>query len=331
MQIVKAEMLWTRKCPLKCGYCAMPDGRKNSQPIEYWRKTANALANLGCGFAAFYGAEPLFDDIDKLGACIQAFEQKGIKTTVITSGCVSGFDEKVETIYNYGLRSLSMSYDIVAIGKSSAHKSSLAISNLTKFLKRENVRDAAAIATLTRKNFRNLPQSIEELSKLGIWTFFDMIHNDRRQPGSKVKDTPETRELMFQEEDLLDLKKVLIEVSKMKAFGYLCHTSDLFLDLICREDFYNLKNYSWNCAMRRSFPAWVTIDCDGSVYPCDDFHVSHARFEACDIDKQFGDFEEFYRQEVLQKCPGCIWNTHYDAHMIKEGKLKFSSYVHKEE
>lgn len=335
MQIVKAEMLWTRRCPLHCEYCAMADGRSNSQPIEFWTQTAKALANLGCGFAAFYGAEPLVEDIDKLGSTIRIFEQNGIKTTVITSGCVPDFQEKLDVLYRYGLRSLSMSYDIVPLGLSSRAKSSKAIQNLVEWLKRDNVRDAAAIATLTRTNFRDLPDSIVELDKLGIWTFFDMIHNDRGQEGCKVRDTFSTRDLLFREEDMIDLKYVLMEVSKLKMKGYRCHSSNQFLDLICRKNFHHLKTYDWNCARHTSFPAWLTIDCDGRVYPCDDFQphgeAENEKWWANTIDANFDSFSRWMKTRCLKDCPGCLWNTHYDAHMIKEGQIPFCNYVHTKE
>lgn len=331
MEVVKAEMLWTRQCPLRCEYCAMVDGRSNSQPVDFWKQTARALANLGCGFAAFYGAEPLVEDIDKLGLTIQEFERLGIKTTVITSGCVQNFDEKLDTLYNYGLRSLSMSYDIVPLGQSSKAKSAKAIDALKQWLTRKDIRDAAAIATLTRTNFRELPNSIVKLSDMGIWTFFDMIHTDRGQVGCKVKDTPATRDLLFRDEDMLDLKQVLIEVSKLKTKGYKCHSSNKFLDLVCRSNFTHLRNYDWNCGHHSSFPAWLTIDCDGRVYPCDDFQPRKGLAWYSDhIDANFKTFAEYMKEQCIQNCPGCLWNTHYDAHMIKEGQLPFSGYVHSE-
>ena len=66
MQIVKAEILWTRKCPLSCPYCSMANGRSNDLSIDQWKKGFDNLKQLGCGFAAFYGAEPLAD-FNKLG------------------------------------------------------------------------------------------------------------------------------------------------------------------------------------------------------------------------------------------------------------------------
>lgn len=335
MQIVKAEMLWTRQCPLRCEYCAMVDGRRNSQPIEFWMRTARQIAKLGCGFAAFYGAEPLVDDLEKLGVTISAFELSGIKTTVITSGCVPDFKQKLDFLYKHNLRSLSMSYDIVPIGASSKAKSSKAIDALQEWLTRDNIRDAAAIATLTRTNFRALPESIEKLSKMGIWTFFDMIHKNRGQEGCKVRDNIQTEDLMFQPEDMLDLKQVLIEVSKMKTKGLLCHSSNQFLDLITRENFKHLRTYDWNCARHHSFPAWLTIDCDGRVYPCDDFQPhgvgQNEIFWGDEIADNFEDFSSFMRDRTLRQCPGCLWNTHYDAHMIKEGQIPFCDYVHTKE
>jgi MoaA/NifB/PqqE/SkfB family radical SAM enzyme len=126
MNIVKAEILWSRTCPLSCSYCAMPDGRKNSPTIEQWCEGFRQLKKLGCSFAAFYGAEPLHD-FDKLPEVIQFAEDIGIHTTVITSGVSTDARSKLKTLYEHGLRSLTTSYDEVYLDSSSKVKTNFAV------------------------------------------------------------------------------------------------------------------------------------------------------------------------------------------------------------
>lgn len=320
--IVKAEILWTRVCPLKCSYCSMPTGNTNSRDLDFWKRTADNLCRLGCRFAAFYGAEPLFDEdnIQKLADVLQYFSQVGIDTTIITSGIVPRLRDKLLLLHEHGLRSLTMSYDIQALDASSRAKSALAIDTLLWF-KSLGVRDVATVTTLTRTNFRLLPEHIRHMSAMGIWTFFDFIHNDRKQPGSKCRFSSTTAELLFRPEDYEALSGVLNEVESLKSAGYLCNTSRQFIHLMESSDFSHLRGYDWHCAKSDAFPAWVSIDCDGSVYPCDDFHTCDRTFYSDSIAEDFSAFRDYYRQVALDKCPGCLWNTHIDANFIKEGVL----------
>ena len=43
-----------------------------------------------------------------------------------------------------------------------------------------------------------------------------------------------------------------------------------------------------------------------------------------------GEWEAFKSnaKEIVGGCPGCAWNTHIDSHLVKEGKLDISNYIH---
>lgn len=321
-KITKAEMLWTRTCPLNCSYCNMVTGETNSKPLQYWKNTAEQLKKLNCRFAAFYGAEPLSDkeDLEKLAYTIEYFQQCGIDTTVITSGVVSSFRDKLKFLHEHGLRSLTMSYDILPLDRSSERKSAQAIADLLWF-RSLGVRDVAAVTTLTKWNYHLLPESIATLSHLGIWTFFDLIHDDRGQEGSKCRHTDITEKLLFNDYHYKALGDVLKKVAQMKKAGFLCNTSLPFIDLLEENDFQHIKRYDWNCARCAEFPGWVSIDCDGNVYPCDDFHCKDVYFMSDRIYDEFDVFADTYKSLVIEKCPGCLWNTHIDANAIKGGIL----------
>jgi len=329
MEIVKAEILWTRICPLRCSYCGMVTGKSNSLSCESWLKGIDNLKKIGCGFIAFYGAEPLYD-FEKLPEVVGYTESLGIHTTVITSGMVPNFWNKVEQLYLSGAKSLSMSFDIEGIDKSSSLKNDLAVPALTQFLQLGRVRDVAAITTLTRNNYKLFIDSVKKMSQKKIWSFFDLIHQDRGQPGSKCKNYPEMQELLFRNEDIVQFISFLNELYELKEQGELCHTSRLFIDLL-RDNPNLLTDYSWNCANYKEFPSWVTVDCDGFVYPCDDFQPdlgSGKKICVTELYNRWQEFQDIWKPIVKENCPGCLWGTHIDAHYIKAGKLPFDSYVH---
>lgn len=323
MNIVKAELLWSRKCPLKCSYCAMVNHKDNTPSLDQWRAGIDNLKRLDCKFIAIYGAEPL-EEFEKLPQVIDYAESSGIHTTLITSGFTKDLNKKLKLLYDFGLRSITTSYDMIPLDHSSGLKSSKALEIIDTFRSFGKVRDVAIVATLTKQNFRELPQVIRKMSDENIWTFFDLIHADRGQAGSKVRNT--NLDLMFSDDDFKELANVLDEVIYMKNRGYLCHASEIFLNKLIDE---HNEVYNWNCAMERSFPAWVTIDCDGTVYPCDDFQPNTVlNIKMWDLYDMWNDFCASWRSVVLVECPGCCWNTHIDGIAIKQGLIPLSDYIH---
>ena len=258
------------------------------------------------------------------------FEDAGIKTTVITSGCVPNFKGKLKRLVDYGLKSLSMSYDMEPLGSSSKLKTANALQSLMRFKQIcPDYRDVAAIATLTRTNFKMVPDTIKMLTDKGIWFLFDMIHWDRGQPGSKCKNTKELLSLLFSISDRRELVKVLNDVVRLKQDGYLVHVSESFVNELSNETSL-LGQYKWNCACEDNFPAFVTVDTDGTVRPCDDFHIreEEADIKIWDLYNKWETFIETQQDFVQSYCPGCCWNTHFDAHRIKEGTIDFKDYTH---
>lgn len=333
MDIVKAEFLWSRKCNLSCGYCAMADGRPNTPSMEQWDKGLEALQNLGCSFIAVYGAEP-FLEFEKLSALIKLLDMRGMSNTVITAGAgmrQDDFSSHLNTLIANGLKSLSMSYDIIPPNQSSKIKSRVGLEHLRRFKFVEDHDNAAAIATITRANYKEIPETIMKLTDDGIWFLFDFIHPYRGQPGSKCKSCPGINYLLFTQDDFKKLVNILEVVERMKDHGYLCHSSKVFLDMLI-EDPTRLLRYDWNCADEDNFPAWITVDCDGRVYPCDDFQmrITSPNIYVWEIDKRWKEFCNYWKPTVKQFCTGCLWNTHIDAHAIKRGVLPISDYVHKE-
>lgn len=322
-KIVKAEILFSRQCPLACPYCAMKTETVNSRSVDEWKQGIAQLKNLGCEFIAFYGAEPLVE-FEKLKRVISACEENfRIDTTIITSGAVPNFEGKLVELYRWGARSLSMSYDPLPMDNSTAHKSLLALQTLSKWKEWPGTRDAAAITTLNAKNFREFPDMVRRMDSHGIWSFFDFIHTDRGQAGTKCANVPS--ELMFSSGDFPDLLLMLEEVIQLKERGYKCHTSRHFIEIVS-EMIHAGDLYNWTCS--KQDPSWITIDCDGKVYPCDDYSGKDMDFDMTTISEQWEDFSDQTNLSVIQQDCRCCWNTHIDSHGIASGKVNIEEYVH---
>jgi len=324
MKLVKCELLWSRTCPLKCSYCAMATGECNTPTLTQWKKGMVDLRELGCKLVAIYGAEPLAD-FDKLPEVIQFAEGLGMHTTVITSGVTTDLDMKLQILHEHGLRSITTSYDAVCDDRSSQAKSKKALEVIKSFRRFKPIRDCAVVMTLTKQNYKMLPSVIEEMSEDNIWTFFDIIHPDRHQPGSKVKGNDPN--LLFSAKDAKDLCEVLKKVYFMKEEGYLCHASKPFINRL-KSDATDNTLFTWNCA-NDLFPSFVTVDCDGSMRPCDDFYIKGlSDIKLWDLSAHFELFTEIWKKQVSDMCPGCLWNTHVDSHLIKSGQLSIRNYIH---
>lgn len=324
MELVKAEILWTRECALRCHYCAMVTGQTNTQSIEFWKQGLDNLKALGCSFIAIYGAEPL-SDFDKLPEFVGYAHSIGMDMTVISAGVEPDTFTKLRILYEHGLRSLTTSYDIVALDGSSKIKSNNALPMLEYFRSLGPVDNVAVCATLTKKNYKHLYENMVEMTRRNIWSFFDIIHADRGQPGSKCKGNDP--ELMFSKEDLPEVVEVLTKIRDNKD-KLMIHASDGFFNLIIRKPEL-LLNYDWMCTESHKFPSWVTVDYDGQVYPCDDFQPKGIGYPITELKEKWDEISDVWRASVNAICPGCVWNTHIDANYIKEGKAKLSDYVHK--
>ena len=268
------------------------------------------------------------DDFNLLPEFINYLKENKVYNTIITSGISVDFDKKLKLLVDAGLESMSTSYDVDGNDKYSKAKGNKAFETLKKFktMGGNQVKDLAVIMTITKLNYKRIPEVVKENSKKGIWTLFDMIHKDRNQAGSKTNIVDFN--LLFAEEDLEPLKEILKQLLKLKQQNYLLHTSESFLNYLIQhiDIVYKLN---WNCGFQSDFPAWLTINYDLEVFPCDDFQPDvKNKIYADNLYDNWYQFKRIWKSLVIKDCPGCCWNTHIDAHLIKQDKVSFSDYVH---
>ena len=318
--LTKAEILWTRKCPLNCSFCAMKQPIPRA-PTYKMIEGLHRLKNLDCRFIAIYGASPLHD-FEGLPKYIKTAEDLGILTTIITDGIVSNSKEKIEKLYHHGLRSLTVSYDFVAYDNDSKTKTEKALPLVHWFNSLPNIRDVEIVATVTSQNYKDILQNLKKVIDKKIWFSFDFIHPDRKQSGTKCRG--DALNLLMKPNGV---KAFCKGIQSYKSQGFKIHPSNPLLQYMV-ENPNIVSKFQWNCS-NQEFPSWITIDADGTVLPCDDFYTSR-QWKVWNLDeKAFSDFTGFYRKEIKSKCPGCFWTTHYDAWLIKKGYSSFDNYVHK--
>ena len=296
----KAEILITRRCNLKCSFCGMAKVAKELTSDE-WAQVPNKLKELGVSFAPIYGAEPLmaFKSLLRfVGSC----REVNLPCSVITNGILLT-PERVESLKEVGLDSITLSIDIRPLDKDAKTKSDSALSKLECLA--QNFRDVEVICTITDRDWELLPQFITEMTQKGIWVHFDFYHTNKGQPNSKCLGT---EPLM---PSIEDIGIVAEELVRLKEQGYLIHPSyeALLYLLTCPNQAYHQY---WKCEVG----SFVTVNSSGAVWCCDDF---------CPVDLQdrfpILEYNRTWRWEDwikafssrIDECSGCFWITHVMA------------------
>lgn len=323
-KIVKAELLWTYACQLRCSGCNMvksgPSKKWNTMTESEWDRGFSNLAELGCEFVAIYGAEPLLE-FEKLPEAVSSIRNQGMDCTLITNCMTPNVREKLTVLNAYGLDSLTASYDPVPYDLSSKAKSDRSIATLEWFKSLFEPRDVAAVVTVTEQSLDHLAATAEYLSDKGIWMFCDLMHWDKGNPGTKCSGARNAT-IPHTYQKVVSVYEKLI---KMKGEGFLVHANEAVLDVL-KDDY---LGYNWMCTNDECFPSWVTIDPNGNVHPCDDLKfVGVNVFNVQNLQDHWEQFARTARSLVRTRCKGCAWCTHIQAAAIKSGKMDVNDYVH---
>jgi len=285
--ITKAEILFTRRCPLRCAGCAIyridEHGTSDTKQsdleeasMDKWFATVDNLKELGCGFMAIYGAEPA--QVPKRVASFIHYVEvvSGIPCSVITSG-VGLTNDMIDLWWGSGLRSLTMSVDGLAgegeqtSSISSKKKTDKAWHYLSYFVDKygKEMRDAEGCMTITRRNVEVIPELIKVMSEKRIWWHGDIVHWNRGQDYSKVETELDLDGLTFKTpEDIAVLQRVIEEIISMKDGGYLIHPGKESLKAMVSMG----PKLEWQCCQGSSgFIGMVTVDVNCVIRPCDDF------------------------------------------------------------
>jgi len=281
-----------------------------------WAMVPKVLDSLGVKFAPIYGAEP-FTRFNALLLFISNATKIGLPTSVITNGVYLN-KITVKRLKMAGLDSITLSCDIEGfVDVHSKLKSQLVEKRLNLCLK--EFRDVEVVVTVTPKNIKLLPEFVKLMTEKGVWTHFDIIHPDRRQPGSKCMTVDES--YYFKPQHKKVFLKAIRELIRLKRDeDALIHVTEDVMRLMEREYERYIICYGWKC----KGPSWITVDSTGYVYGCDDFQPENFKFHILDNWEWDRFAEEWIKQ--LRYCPGCFWTTHVMSDLWW-GKTGWEEYI----
>lgn len=316
MNITKVELLWSRECPLTCVGCAMPNGLKGGPKInhqgnaEQWVAGIKNIKAMGAKFIAIYGAEPL-TRYEGLPPLINAIMAHGMATTIITALPLS--PKMVQLLRESALDSVTCSYDGITQDVSRKAKSASG----WRFLHDQpQIRDRTVVATISSENIEHGVEMARKATEQGYWFMFDFLHEGIGDLSkcSVTKVPPIT----------IDQMRAFIDgLLKLKEQGGKVHPSAEYLQYV-RDRFEGDIRTIWHC--RGQSTGWLTVDSDGDILPCDDWQKRYPRGKIWDT-LDFNDVGR-WKDEAVNDCPGCAWNTHFDACRIERAGGSVGSYVH---
>ena len=263
-----------------------------------WSQVPAKLAELGVSFAPIYGAEPL-TRLDALCNFIKGCSEVSLPNTVITNGMLLNA-KSIKLLKDAGLRSITLSDDIISIDKQVSLKSNRS-KQLLEVCK-NNFEDVELIVTVNKQNLALLPSFI--FDHKDNWIHFDFQHHDRKQPGCKCKGT----EPIFSDEDNIEIRSLMLKVLSLKKLGYLIHPSIESLKLLAQKPDL-VTNSNWICEPG----SLLTLNSDGKVYGCDDFQPKDFSYDI--LEYKSWDWETWVKDwsNRLLECPGCCWLTHVQS------------------
>ncbi len=291
--LVKAELLFTRKCNLACNGCAMPK-EIDELSIEGWYEVVAKLVAWDVQFIAIYGAEP-FMELEKLVLLIKYLVKLNVPHTVITNAT---FPEKDFLLLKQaGLKSISISQNIIDYGVGYEQKSKSAREKLVFLVK--NFKDVQTILTLTSDDISKAPLFIKHQGEdyPTVWVGFDFLQVSAGKDDSKCGDdaflVPSKEQKIHFLDTLLKYKPFNIHPT-LEALETLRQTIQ--------------RNKKWLCTR----PSMLSVDADGSLRICDDYKG----FKNKIVELDFIDFLTDWKKVNL--CEGCYWTTHVMSEQLLE-------------
>jgi len=335
--ILKAEVLITRQCQLRCPGCKIPSTipKEKELDVEQWKEVFDIVYNdLGAKFIAIYGGEPLMIEKYNLMEIIKdlsRYKDKGKSYTLI-SNCLGFYENNkldenyMRELMNNGFDSLTASVDCIdeknSLSKQSWLKSQKGLQTLLKF-KEMGLRDCCGILTINRKNLLSLPKTINYLNENGIWAGMDFFHY-QNCIGVGQKDLPLKSSLegmIFTIKDKKDIEKISNELIKMKKNGGLIFPTIQTLQ--------SWKKYAINLNWQCSSPICVSIDCDGSIRQCDSFKSEEMeKYNIFNVYEKWYEFKKDYIKGIKNENCRCFWQTHFFAEEMMKGE-NYKYYQHK--
>jgi len=306
-----------RACPRKCSYCGSRNVR-GTRLLEWWEWAwaIRKMEKVGVQFHLFLGNEVIiYPDIVELVRSMKGKKNYAMYTTFPQPI----YSRKRKELIDSGLYNLSCGIDLLDTktysDKSITEKSLGGIKNL-KYLVRK-IPDVQGTITITRKNYKILPQIIKVLTRNKIWCGMNMVEHNLDGKFDFFGPNKIIKPFLLTDKDIPDFSNVMGTISDMIRSGeYMIQNPPEYFDLASR--YYDM---SWHC----KHPLIMTIEEDGTFRCCGYRKGKRvSKFTIFDIGYKLT-LDEYIKlqMEDRKECPGCYWSYEWMAeHYLTKDKLE---------
>gem|GEM_PF-1687569 len=318
-KITEAQILGTRDCNLRCGYCRLvtevPFKNSDELIFEEWKDTFKKLDSFGIKTVKGLGGEwTVKKYLPELVRYIN--DETGIKFALLSN---SSFGEKLKNdLIDAGLNGYFASVDFIGAHDKN-NKSGPGLEMLLE-LKDAGVENLGANTVMMRQNLKSLPATLEYFTGKEIAMNICPAHGgDNYNFEYRAK----SGEMCLKEKDRPELEKTIAELLDMKDDGYLLACPSTYLSEILEHTI----PLDWHC----SEFSQLRIDANGDIKVCPDggFLYNESENESKPTKKYnilemtAKDYTELHDSWKLngwrKNCPGCApWSAQYRAEKNKK-------------
>jgi len=315
---------FTRSCPRKCKYCALRDAKGVGQQLSAarWIKVFEIFEEMDISFNLILGNETWLLGEDLL----TIFKENKVPYALYTTCPEPWWIKYREKFFDSGyIDNLSAGVDFPMlphyhpmINDDSYKKSMTALAGLKWY--RENYPDYDCQGTITvhKMNYEYLPELVKLLTDMGVFIGINFIHWDKDGGYDFFPKKEEIQELLFTEEDLPKLWKVLL---KVVAMPNLVQNIEMLTNALMKD----LTGMGWHC---NGDPyGGPSVDADGTLRVCGYRKGERtSKFSIWDLPEKESEWKEAVKKDAMD-CPGCFWSYPWMYRYWKEHNLEMGTRV----
>lgn len=293
----------TRRCPRKCGYCALRDAKDLGPELTttQWCKAFQILKEIGVDFNLILGNETWLLGYDLL----LILKENKVPYALYTTAPEPLWSKYRNAFFESGVidnLSCGMDYPIIKgiYEEDDSYHKSVDAWKAFKWIKEyhPNV-DTQGNITAHKKNLKLLPLLVDQLSELGIFVGMNFIHWNSDGNFDFFPPKEDIKELLFTEEDFPEVVSVLNRI--IQNPGRL-QTVEV-LQIIASNPKFLLMG--WHC--QGNPYGGPSIDADGSLRVCGYRRGTRTtKFSIFDLPEKFLEWQEAVYLDAME-CPGCNW------------------------
>lgn len=336
--------LLTRRCNLKCEYCAIvknyehkpseyPDMkyyRDNEMSTDFVLDTLMKLKEHNPNmFHIFYGGEPLLRN--DLAEIINFCNAQDINYTIISNNCdeIDPLFQKLMNDVTDGIKGYTASIDPIVMACSDSikktdryKKSKHGFRKLIELSKEHKIKDLVAEMTVCKDDVEYISETIYELKMYDIATditFVDVAKNEYYDFSNVRGDRSSLVEPSI---------KLARELIQAIDWDFNVHMPELY------EKVFEILPSKFDCKLEENIHN-ITIDSNGAMRLCLRIRgVVTPKLKANKIIHQDGNIwqtlKEFISEDKKRLCKGCNWTCPVMSQMLEEGSSNVNSLVHLE-